>query len=381
MARKNRKSDAAEPNAAGHLKNLTPVDIQQKEFSVAARPFRGYDEQEVDSFLDQVTEEMARLHAENRRLQEDAESRRTVPLDGDAAVVVERILRDARDQAARIVAEARGRAGAPEGSPGGGLEAGAARLEMLNRFLSREREFLQGLAMLIQQHAEAVKTDARSVRESPRARATVGGEDGAAVDAPGATVARGAPEIGTAGSGEASTAGDAPETAEPDDSAEAPEAGAVDSPPGPEEPAAPAAPDPGEPSRENAPAPQGRTGLEAASGAEGAGGSLQTPDHETWRAIADPSVPDDEALAGAAPSAAASGLADAPEPAGTFASEWEATPAPPADAIFGPETEAEQAVEVPEADAPESIPVGAGASPEDEADQARSLRELFWGEE
>src|SRR2546421_9875915 len=142
MARKNRKSDPADPVSAEEPKNLTPIDIQQKESSVAARPFRGYDEQEVDAFLARVTEEMARLHADNRRLQEDAELRRTVPLDGASAVEAERLLREAREEAARIVAEARAQ------SRGGSAESGP-RLGMLDRLLGRERAVPQGLGPLI----------------------------------------------------------------------------------------------------------------------------------------------------------------------------------------------------------------------------------------
>ena len=53
-------------------KRLTPVDVQQKEFRLAVR---GYNEREVDEFLDEVTEEMARLYAENTRLRAEVETR------------------------------------------------------------------------------------------------------------------------------------------------------------------------------------------------------------------------------------------------------------------------------------------------------------------
>ena len=41
---------------------ITPMDIHNKEFS---RSFRGYNEDEVDQFLDEIVEEFERLYKEN----------------------------------------------------------------------------------------------------------------------------------------------------------------------------------------------------------------------------------------------------------------------------------------------------------------------------
>jgi len=46
---------------------LTPLDIQDKEFR---RVFRGYSEEEVDSFLDKVIQEYERLYQENQYLKD-----------------------------------------------------------------------------------------------------------------------------------------------------------------------------------------------------------------------------------------------------------------------------------------------------------------------
>ncbi|MBM7581978.1 cell division initiation protein [Caldicoprobacter guelmensis] len=46
---------------------LTPMDIHNKEFS---RSFRGYDEDEVDQFLDEVVQDFERLYKENLELKE-----------------------------------------------------------------------------------------------------------------------------------------------------------------------------------------------------------------------------------------------------------------------------------------------------------------------
>jgi len=46
---------------------LTPMDIHNKEFS---KSFRGYDEDEVDQFLDQIVEDFEKLYKENLELKE-----------------------------------------------------------------------------------------------------------------------------------------------------------------------------------------------------------------------------------------------------------------------------------------------------------------------
>jgi len=53
---------------------LTPADVRRKEFSTV-RLREGYDEKEVDAFLDEVQAELARLLAENERLRSTAGQR------------------------------------------------------------------------------------------------------------------------------------------------------------------------------------------------------------------------------------------------------------------------------------------------------------------
>ena len=48
---------------------ITPLDIQQKQFPMK---FRGFDEEEVDSFLELIREEMEELLRENASMREDA---------------------------------------------------------------------------------------------------------------------------------------------------------------------------------------------------------------------------------------------------------------------------------------------------------------------
>src|SRR5919197_5795030 len=166
----------------GSRPRLTPVDVQQQQFK---RSFRGYDEQEVDDFLDRVTESLASLLGENERLKEQARRAPTSPLEGaeDAAMAsrsvdeikrraeeeAEGIIRDAHARAEAIVLDAQarggaiGRAGAPAPAPA--VEAGH-----LSRFVVRERSFLQELAGLIQSHAEGVKAMVQEARAGGQAQ-------------------------------------------------------------------------------------------------------------------------------------------------------------------------------------------------------------------
>src|SRR5205814_8771263 len=61
-----RKKDEGGAEAGARL---SPVDVQQVQFR---RALRGYEEQEVDDFLDRVTEELTRLLDERRALTERA---------------------------------------------------------------------------------------------------------------------------------------------------------------------------------------------------------------------------------------------------------------------------------------------------------------------
>jgi DivIVA domain-containing protein len=137
---------------------ITPADIQQQEFRVTR--FGGYRMRDVDEFLDRLTESTTALIAENDRLRSD----RGGPILGTSDLdevnrQADEILRRAREEAARIVAGARDQEGAPVASP----EDRAA----VDAFLSQERDFLQSLAALVQDHAETVKAMAKQARKRP----------------------------------------------------------------------------------------------------------------------------------------------------------------------------------------------------------------------
>src|SRR5438094_9922667 len=104
--KRNQSQDGPDTAAFPEPKRLTPVDIQQREFRLAVR---GYNEREVDQFLDEVTEEIARLYAENKRLREDLDIARRSGRGDPEPFDAESMVRSAREEAARILSEARAR--------------------------------------------------------------------------------------------------------------------------------------------------------------------------------------------------------------------------------------------------------------------------------
>jgi DivIVA domain-containing protein len=157
---------------------VTPEDIQRQEFGVSR--FGGYRMRDVDEFLDRLTTSTQALVAENERLRAGGG-----PIVGAADLddvnrQADEIIQRAREEAARIVAEAS--AGAP---------ATPADRAAVDAFLSQERDFLQELAVLVQGHAETVKAMARRSRQPA---VTVAADDAAA----GADDADGEPAAATA---------------------------------------------------------------------------------------------------------------------------------------------------------------------------------------
>ena len=146
----------------GAKRRLTPVDSQQQVFRRAT--FRGYHEQDVDDFLDQITEELSLLIEERGRLQQQLQAGSTTPPLSDAGGLGEAkrtaddIVRRAREEADAILRAAR-----VEGAGAGGV-AGAGALQP---FLGEERVFLRDLSRLIQTHADAVRTMARTQAQTP----------------------------------------------------------------------------------------------------------------------------------------------------------------------------------------------------------------------
>lgn len=127
-----KKKDAMSSDASGWGVTpggrVTPQEVQQKEFRVA-RFGAGYRMREVDEFLDQVTDALSALVAENERLRQgDATSAPSSP---------------------------------PASIPAPSDDAGRAAVEA---FLRREKGFLQDLGGLVQTHAEGLRTMVREAR-------------------------------------------------------------------------------------------------------------------------------------------------------------------------------------------------------------------------
>jgi DivIVA domain-containing protein len=120
------RSDAGVPT--GHV---TPADVQQKQFRTA-RLGGGYRMREVDEFLDQVTDTLSSLIAENDRLRRDRAS-------GSSVTAAPAVLGDVADPAA------------------------------IDAFLQQEKGFLQSLGTLVQGHAEELKRMVRAARSASSA--------------------------------------------------------------------------------------------------------------------------------------------------------------------------------------------------------------------
>lgn len=150
-----RKKGREQEAPAGRDHRITPDDVQQVEFRLA---FRGYNERDVDAFLDRVTEDLAAYLEEAERLRNAGGGTGEAAGPTLAAAEAETILARARGEAAEIVREAQREADATRAASGGDPRAAVA------PFLSREREFLQGLGSLVQSHAEEVRQMVLAVR-------------------------------------------------------------------------------------------------------------------------------------------------------------------------------------------------------------------------
>jgi DivIVA domain-containing protein len=158
MARKRKKRETEEAGfgedaapAQPDRQRMTPAEIQQKVFRLA---FRGYNERDVDEFLDHLTEDLAAVHEENKRLKEQIQEGGVGPGLDEAQRQAETIVRQAREHAARLVEDAGQRAG-----------AGPSLAPIAASFLVQERQFLQQLATLVQDHARRLKEEARRSRD------------------------------------------------------------------------------------------------------------------------------------------------------------------------------------------------------------------------
>jgi DivIVA domain-containing protein len=199
-------------------KRLTPADVQQKEFRVS---FRGYNERDVDEFLDLVTEELQRFETEMMRIRSERAS--LDPSSSDVDAESKRILDEARARADAIVREAEARASGIPTAAAGDTRAVVA------PYLNRERDFLQSLGSLVQEHATTIKTMVEEARRRTESRvstpaatevvpasASEAGPEGASIPATQESVAASAP-VGDAAAERGEAMPEAPDAATSED--------------------------------------------------------------------------------------------------------------------------------------------------------------------
>jgi DivIVA domain-containing protein len=128
-----RKKEPEQETSAGAAR-VSPADVQQVEFRLA---FRGYNERDVDAFLDRVTEDLAAYVDENERLRAGAGIDAGAPIAGDtdtgATREAESIVARAREEAAAIVRRAEQQAAATDAATRGDARSAVA------PFLNTER--------------------------------------------------------------------------------------------------------------------------------------------------------------------------------------------------------------------------------------------------
>jgi len=142
--RRKKGTEQDAPAAAGQ--RITPEEVQQVEFRLS---FRGYNERDVDAFLDRITEDLSAYIADGRAPGAAGTAGGAEAADqvlAGARAEADEILRRAREDAAAIRATA-----SPPGAASGDTRAAVA------PFLNSEREFLQSLGSLVQTHAEEIK--------------------------------------------------------------------------------------------------------------------------------------------------------------------------------------------------------------------------------
>jgi DivIVA domain-containing protein len=164
-----RRKEVEQDAPATGLGKITPVEVQQVEFRLA---FRGYNERDVDAFLDRITEDLAAYIEENERLRSGAgiapsASPAAGAGAGSSGREAEETLARAREEAAAIVRRAEQRASAI-GAARAAATSGDTR-SAVAPFLNTEREFLQSLGSLVQTHAEEIKEMVLALRERAQA--------------------------------------------------------------------------------------------------------------------------------------------------------------------------------------------------------------------
>jgi DivIVA domain-containing protein len=151
-----KKEDSEQARSGGDVR-LSPAEIQQVEFRLA---FRGYNERDVDAFLDRITEDISTYIEEIQRLRSGTGASAPDPITSGngsetAAREAEEIVARAKERAAEIVRAAE-KTAASASAGGSAATTGADPRGAIAPFLNRERDFLQSLGGLVLGHAEEI---------------------------------------------------------------------------------------------------------------------------------------------------------------------------------------------------------------------------------
>ncbi|MBI2881641.1 MAG: DivIVA domain-containing protein [Candidatus Tectomicrobia bacterium] len=168
---------------------IAPIDIRQQRFSVK---FRGFDPQEVDTFLEMVADELEELSRENGRLKEETqrlkrevEDLRATETDVKKTLLAAQTLKEefsanARKEAELILRDARAKANDILGST---KSAASEAHEELAALLRRKKQVILNMRSMLETHLHMLeaeeKTDPYPYAEAARK------ESGAARSGPG----------------------------------------------------------------------------------------------------------------------------------------------------------------------------------------------------
>ncbi len=155
---------------------LTPADVNSITFQKASLGTRGYDAEEVDALREEITQELARLLAENAALQDRARQADSVADEAELSTVSAELdrARAARDRAEREAHSLHGRLEAARQEAAARASAEPAADSGGGRVLAVARRTAEEHLVSASQESQDVLLDAREQSEQliERARAT-----------------------------------------------------------------------------------------------------------------------------------------------------------------------------------------------------------------
>lgn len=152
---------------------ITPLDIQQKQF---ASKFRGFDMEEVDSFLELIREEMEELLRENANLREEAKRfekqlKEYKSMEGtlrDTLIGTQQMVEEYRNNATKEADLIRKEAELRADEIIGNAQAKVVKIhEDITDLKGIRRHFKEEVKRLIQSHMSMLEFDKERAEETP----------------------------------------------------------------------------------------------------------------------------------------------------------------------------------------------------------------------